>query len=108
MIARIATSTRIADCTSACSCGEADTARAVAGMLAKPCLSDLVFATQEVTFYDYQFFDEDRLRPLLEKERGISHEVGPDGMDKIVFKAKEELVRSPLLGVLARGPYIHA
>jgi hypothetical protein len=30
-----------------------------------------------VTFNDFHFFDEESLRPLLEKERGIKRTVGP-------------------------------
>ena len=42
-------------------------------------------------FYDYQFFDPVKLRPLLEKERGIVRVVDNDGNEKIEFVAKEEL-----------------
>lgn len=39
---------------------------------------------KEVTFYDYQFFDEDALRPLLEKERGIVRTIDEKtGVEKV-------------------------
>ena len=49
------------------------------------------FRAKEVQFYDYQFFDPVKLRPLLEKERGIVRVVDNDGNEKIEFVAKEEL-----------------
>jgi SWI/SNF-related matrix-associated actin-dependent regulator of chromatin subfamily A member 5 len=49
-----------------------------------------VHRAKEVTFYDYQFFDQAALRPLLEKERGIVR-VQSGAEEKIEFIAKEEL-----------------
>jgi len=49
-----------------------------------------VHRAKEVTFYDYQFFDQDALRPLLEKERGIVRMQGSTE-EQIEFVAKEEL-----------------
>eukprot|EP01048_Picozoa_sp_COSAG05_P011763 COSAG05_NODE_1131_length_5775_cov_33.399930_4_plen_646_part_00 len=49
------------------------------------------YRAKEVQFYDYQFFDAVKLRPLLEKERGIVRVVDNDGNEKIEFVAKEEL-----------------
>jgi SWI/SNF-related matrix-associated actin-dependent regulator of chromatin subfamily A member 5 len=49
-----------------------------------------VHRAKEVTFYDYQFFDQEALRPLLEKERGIVR-VQSGAEEKVEFVAKEEL-----------------
>ena len=49
-----------------------------------------VHRAKEVTFYDYQFFDQAALRPLLEKERGIVR-VQSGAEEKVEFIAKEEL-----------------
>jgi SWI/SNF-related matrix-associated actin-dependent regulator of chromatin subfamily A member 5 len=48
------------------------------------------YRAKEVQFYDYQFFDAEKLRPLLEKERGIVR-VTTDGDEKLEFVAKDEL-----------------
>ena len=49
-----------------------------------------IHRAKEVSFYDYQFFDEDVLRPLLEKERGIVRtEDNAGNSEKVEFIAKE-------------------
>eukprot|EP01050_Picozoa_sp_SAG11_P007291 SAG11_NODE_601_length_8254_cov_12.333047_7_plen_110_part_00 len=56
-----------------------------------------------VVLHDFQFFDEERLRPLLEKQRGIKQTQAADGtvkiehVEKVELTPREERLKSQLL-----------
>eukprot|EP01047_Picozoa_sp_COSAG01_P040521 COSAG01_NODE_3417_length_6121_cov_33.897376_3_plen_998_part_00 len=49
---------------------------------------------KDITFNDFHFFDEQALRPLLLKERGIKRVTGPDGIERIEQVERQKLTEA--------------